>query len=351
MRASRLLSLLLLLQTRGRMTAAQLAGELEVSVRTVYRDVESLSAAGVPLYGDAGRDGGYQLLAGYRTQLTGLTAAEAEVLFLGALPGPAAELGLSAPLAAAQLKIKAALPAQLRERAERIRQRFHLDTPTWYRAGDGPEQLAAVADAVWSQHSVRMRYRRWAAPTDVTRTVDPLGIVLKAGRWYLVARNGADIRTYRIAQILTLDTLDERFERPAEFELGEHWRCYVEQFEVRRHRGEAVVRISPGAAERLPDLFDTAVVQAVARTTEPDTGGWVRARIPIETVDHAASELLRLGAGVEVLAPPELRQRLAAVAEHLSRLYCAGSHFPDRGNAYAPVGVGLREPDSLEPSR
>lgn len=350
-RASRLLTLLLLLQTRGRMTAAQLAGELEVSVRTVYRDVESLNAAGVPLYGDAGRDGGYRLLDGYRTQLTGLTAAEAEVLFLGGLPGPAAELGLGAALTAAELKIKAALPAPLRERAELIRQRFHLDVPTWYRAGDDPKHLASVADAVWGQRSVRMRYRRWAAPADVARTVDPLGIVLKAGRWYVVARSGARVRTYRVAQILTLDVLGARFVRPAEFELGEYWRCYVEDFEARRHRGEAVARISPGAAERLPDLLDTATVSAVARTAEPDAGGWVRARIPIETVDHAAGELLQLGAGVEVLAPPELRRRLAEIAEGLSRLYRAGSHFPDNGNAYAPPGVGLREPESLEPSR
>jgi predicted DNA-binding transcriptional regulator YafY len=350
-RASRLLSLLLLLQARGRMTAAQLAGELEVSVRTVYRDVESLNAAGVPLYGDAGRDGGYRLLDGYRTQLTGLTGAEAEVLFLGGLPGPVAELGLGAALTAAELKIKAALPAPLRDRAERIQRRFHLDVPAWYRARDDTGHLAAVADAVWTQRSVRMQYRRWAAPTEVTRMVDPLGIVLKAGRWYLVARSGAQTRTYRIAQILALDVLDARFERPAEFDLGEYWRCYVEDFETRRHRGEALVRISPGAAERLPDLLDTATVSAVARTAEPDTGGWIRVRIPVETVDHAAGELLQLGARVEVLAPPELRQRLTEIAEDLSRLYRAGPHFPNQGNASTPPGVGLREADSLEPSR
>jgi predicted DNA-binding transcriptional regulator YafY len=321
MRASRLLSVLLLLQTRGRMTAAQLSAELEVSVRTVYRDVESLAAAGVPIYGDAGRDGGYQLLAGYRTRLTGLTADEAEVLFLSGLQQPVAELGLGAALAAAQLKLKAALPPPLRERAERIRQRFHLDAPSWYGRPDDTTHLSAVADAVWSRQSLRMRYRRWTAPTDVTRTVDPLGVVLKAGRWYLVARCGAAVRTYRVAQILDLEALDCRFDRPEHFDLAEHWHAYVADFEVRRHRGEAVVRLSPRALNRLAEL-DQTVSGAARRTAgEPGPDGWVTARVPVETVEHAVGELLRLGPEIEVLAPPQLRARLADAVARLSELY------------------------------
>src|SRR5215468_4881656 len=156
MRASRLLSLLLLLQARGRMTAGQLAEELEVSVRTIYRDVDSLHSAGVPLYGEAGPEGGYQLLNGYRTRLTGLTEAEAESLFLAGLPGPAAELGLGAVVAAAQLKLMAALPAELRDRAGRISGRFHLDAPSWYRHADEAPHLAAVADAVWDERVIEV---------------------------------------------------------------------------------------------------------------------------------------------------------------------------------------------------
>jgi predicted DNA-binding transcriptional regulator YafY len=320
-RASRLLSVLLLLQTRGRMTAAQLAAELEVSVRTVYRDVESLAAAGVPIYGDAGHDGGYRLLEGYRTRLTGLTGDEAEVLFLSGLQGPAAELGLGAALAAAQLKLKAALPPPLRERTERIRQRFHLDAPSWYGYPDDTTHLSAVADAVWSRRSLRMGYRRWTAPTDVTRTVDPLGVVLKAGRWYLVARCGTAVRTYRVAQILDLEVLERRFDRPDQFDLAEHWRAYVADFEVRRHRGEAVVRLSPRGLERLAEL-DPAVSAGARRTAgQPEADGWVRARLPVETVEHAVGELLRLGPEVEVLAPPQLRARLADAVARLSELY------------------------------
>ena len=209
MRASRLVSILLLLQTRGRLTAPQLAAELEVSVRTIYRDVESLSEAGVPIYGDAGPAGGYQLLGGYRTRLTGLTAAEAEALQFAGMPGAAAELGLGTVLATAQLKLDAALPPELRERSARITERFLLDAPGWYHDGDSSPHLDAIADAVWNQRRIEVRYRRWVAPTDVTRILEPHGIVLKGGKWYVVARCDGALRTYRISQVLSLTPLEE----------------------------------------------------------------------------------------------------------------------------------------------
>ena len=176
MRASRLLSILLMLQTRGRMTAQELADEMEVSVRTIYRDADQLAAAGIPIYADRGPAGGYQLLDGYRTRLTGLTQDEAGSLFFAGIPGPAAELGLGAVLATAQLKLLAALPTELRSRAGRIRERFHLDAPAWFAEADAAPHLAAVADAVWSQRRVRTRYRRDGV--DVERLLEPLGLVL-----------------------------------------------------------------------------------------------------------------------------------------------------------------------------
>ena len=136
MRASRLLSLLLILQSRGRMTARELADEFEVSIRTIYRDMDALSASGVPVYADRGPDGGYSLLEGYRTQLTGMSAEEADSLALAGMPGSAAELGLGRVLAAAQLKVQAALPTELAERSRRIAERFHLDAPGWFREAD-----------------------------------------------------------------------------------------------------------------------------------------------------------------------------------------------------------------------
>src|ERR1700722_17754427 len=210
MRASRLVSIILLLQARGRLTAAQLARELEVSVRTVYRDVESLHTAGIPLYGDAGHRGGYQLLDGYQTRLTGLSAEEAKALSLSGLPGPAAELGLGSVLAAAQLKIRAALPPALAEQVGQVQSRFHLDASTRYGAADEVPVLPAFADAVWCCRALSVRYRRWKEPTDVDRLLQPYGLVLQAGRWYLVAGPGSP-RTYRVDQILDLTKLADEF--------------------------------------------------------------------------------------------------------------------------------------------
>ncbi|MFI8194358.1 helix-turn-helix transcriptional regulator [Streptomyces sp. NPDC085946] len=313
MKSSRLVSILLLLQTRGRMTAAQLAEELQVSVRTVYRDVEALGAAGVPVYGDAGHAGGYRLLDGYRTRLTGLTAGEAEALFLAGAPGPAAQLGLGARLAAARLKVRAALPPELRAHADRISGRFHLDAPGWYTdAGEAPF-LPAVADAVWNSRVLHVVYRRWRAPTDVERRLEPYGLVLKAGRWYVVAGPGP--RTYRVDRILELTATEEEFTRPEGFGLAAYWAAYQRDFHDRLHRSEAVVRLAPGVA--LPGRAG----EAARRTGRPDGGGWTRATVPIESVDHAHAEFLRLGTGVEVLAPAELRERIARTVTELAARY------------------------------
>ncbi|MFD7714065.1 helix-turn-helix transcriptional regulator [Streptomyces sp. NPDC059785] len=309
MRASRLVTLLLLLQNRGRMTAQQLAGELEVSVRTVYRDVEALAAAGIPLYGAAGHAGGYRLVDGYRTRLTGLTANEAQAAFLAALPGTAAELGLGEALATAQLKLRAALPAGLREHAGRVQERFLLDAPGWYGDADRTPHLAAVATAVWARRAVVLRYRRWRAPEEIERRVEPYGLVLKAGRWYLVAAGASGIRTYRVDKITGLDCLDEEFTLPDGFALSAYWRGYLAGFRARLHTGQALVRLTPEGARRLG--------------VTPEGDGWTRTRVPIESIDHAHREFLRLGTDIEVLAPPELRARMTETARALAVRYGA----------------------------
>ncbi len=325
MRASRLVSILLLLQTRGRMTAQELADTLEVSVRTIYRDAEALNAAGVPVYGDAGPACGYQLLAGYRTRLTGLTAAEAEALVLAGVPQAAGELGLGTVLAAAQLKLQAALPAGLRERSARIAERFLLDAPGWYSDGDASPFLAAVAGAVWNQRPIQIRYHRWVAPAEVTRVVEPYGIVLKGGKWYLVGRSSGQLRTYRVSQIAALETLPDTFDRPAEFDLAGYWSAQVTDFRARLYQGEATIRLSAAGRDRLREVLSGPVADAVTTTAgAADQAGWVTAVIPVESVEHAHGELLRLGAEVEVLAPAELRQRLEATAAGLAALYAAG---------------------------
>ncbi|MBF6064790.1 YafY family transcriptional regulator [Nocardia terpenica] len=321
MRASRLLSIVLLLQARGRMTAGQLARELEVSVRTVYRDMEALSAAGIPLYGEAGHDGGYRLLDGYQTRLTGMTVDEAEALFLSGLPGPAADLGLGAVLTAAQRKLMAALPEQVRAPAGRISQRFHLDTVGWYTLPEALAHLPAVVDAIWSHRCLRIGYRRWADPRQVQRTLHPYGLVLKSGRWYLVAAAGESVRTYRVSQIVTLEALDETFERPADFDLARYWQDYLDEFDARRRQGTATVRLSPHVLNRLEHLLDPDVVRAVRDTARIESDGWSSAEIPLETIEHTAGVLLRLGSDAEVLGPPALRQRMSEVAAVLARTY------------------------------
>lgn len=320
MRASRLLSLLLLLQTRGRMTARELADALEVSVRTVYRDTEALAAAGVPIYADRGPAGGYQLLDGYRTRLTGLTPDEAEALFLAGVPGPAAELGLGTVLATAQLKLEAALPAELRARAARIRERFYLDAPGWFHEEEQNPFLGAVAEAVWEQRPIWVRYRRWGG--EVTRTLEPLGLVLKAGVWYLVAQAGGQPRTYRVSRMLELELQDGRFERPEGFDLAEYWRSWSEGFADRLYRDRATVRLSPRGVVLLPYLLGQGVARmALEAAGDPDATGWVQVEIPIESVEHAVPALLQLGADAEVLAPQSLRARMAMTVGALARLY------------------------------
>lgn len=321
MRASRLVSILLLLQTRGRLTADELARTLEVSVRTIYRDMTALGEAGIPVYGDAGPDGGYRLLDGYRTRLTGLTPAEARSLPLAGTPDAAMELGLDSA-ASAQLKLLAALPAELRAQADRTAACFHLDAPAWYRDAERPPCLADLAEAVWRQRAVALDYLRWTEPREVARTVAPYGIVLKAGRWYLVAAADNDIRTYRVSRIQSLRVLDEHFERPADFDLAAYWQGYLADFDARRRRGEATVLLTPTLFRLLPFLTEPAVAQAARRTATPvGTDGRVRVVVPMESVEQATSEFLRFGADAEVLEPVELRSRITETLRLMTAVY------------------------------
>lgn len=320
MKANRLLSILLMLQTRGAMTAEELARELEVSTRTVYRDIDALGAAGVPVYGERGRAGGYRLLDGYRTRLTGLTPGEAESLFLAVAPGPVAELGLGEMLAAAQLKLMAALPSDLRERAGRIRERFHLDAPGWFRDMESPPHLAAVADAVWEQRRLRVAYRRWGG--EVRRLVDPFGLVLKGGTWYVVAAVDGQPRTYRVSRIIELESLPATFDRPVGFDLATYWSSWVAGFEERLNRAEATIRLSPRGRALGRVVLNPAAARAIAEhDTPPGTDGWTDLTIPIESLDHGLVELLQLGADVEIIAPAELRERVREAVQRMHELY------------------------------
>jgi predicted DNA-binding transcriptional regulator YafY len=310
MLASRLLSTLMLLQTRGRMSAAELSRLSEVSIRTVYRDIDQLSAAGIPVYADRGRNGGFQLLDGYRTKLTGLTPGEAETLFLAGLPGPAAELGLGDQLAQAHLKLLAALPAGIGADAQRVAARFHLDPVGWFRTGEPTDSLPVIAQAVWNERMLKLRYRNGGKTYD--RLLGPLGLILKGGVWYLIAQSGKSIRTYRAGAISDAQATDDPFERPADFDLRAHWEKAARDYEAGVYRETAEVRLSAKGMARL-DLLGPFVVEAARRTAEPDGEGWFRCRLPVESGDFGLRELMRLGEEIEVVGPLPLRERMAAI--------------------------------------
>ncbi|ACB96512.1 helix-turn-helix transcriptional regulator [Beijerinckia indica] len=319
MRASRLLSILTTLQARGRVTAQALADECEVSLRTIYRDIDALSAAGIPVYSERGSEGGYRLLDGYRVRLNGLSPREAESLFLAGLSGPAADLGLGGVMAAAQTKLLAALPQDLRSSAERMRSRFHLDAPAWFSEAEQPAHLATIADAVWRQAAIQMRYQSWKA--EKNRRVAPLGIVLKGGSWYLVGQVGDSARTYRISRILELTVLEEQFERPEAFDLPIYWRKATEQLEAELHPITAKLRLSPTGVKLLAALSPPYVRDRTKLDQEADSEGWRIATLPVGKMWQAVADLLRLGAEAEVLEPPELRDKMAEITSDMARSY------------------------------
>lgn len=368
MRAARLIKMVLLLQSRPTMTAAELARELEVSERTVTRDAQALSEAGVPVYAERGRAGGYRLVGGYRTRLTGLGRGEAEALFLSGVPGALREMGLEDIASAARLKVSAALLPSLRDAPRTAAQRFHLDAPAWFREPTAPALLPVIADAVWDDRCVRARYRR--GESEAVRELEPYGLVLKAGVWYLCARVGgakagtdaeagadagtgagaaaaADVRTetdpgagagagaaagagvfrtYRIDRFVGVDVLEERFGRDEGFDLRGFWGEQAERFARSILRTEVVLRLSPTGMRNLSYAVDpVAARDALAGVAEPDGRGWVTLTLRVESEEVAHTQLMALGPEAEVLSPATLRERFAAGAMRLTALYGSGN--------------------------
>ncbi|MBT2366455.1 WYL domain-containing protein [Streptomyces sp. ISL-10] len=320
MRAARLIKMVLLLQARPSMTGAELARELEVSERTVTRDALALSEAGVPVYADRGRSGGYRLIGGYRTRLTGLGRDEAEALFLSGLPGALRDMGLQDAASAARLKVSAALLPSLRDAPRSAAQRFHLDAPGWYQEPRTPALLPVIAEAVWSDHRIRASYRR--RDTGVERELEPYGLVLKAGVWYLCARAESTFRVYRIDRFSAVEADGEVFDRDEDFDLPAFWAERAAQFARSILRAEVVVRVTEAGARRLPHVTDRAAAEeALAAAAPPDERGRVTLTLPVESPDVAYSQLLSLGGEVEVLEPAALRERFAATAARMRDLY------------------------------
>lgn len=316
MRPSRLLTILLLLQARGQITASALAAELEVSERTVYRDLDELSAAGVPVYGERGKGGGYRLLEGYRTELTGMSAEEAGALLLAGAPGPAAELGLGTILATTRLKLLAAVPPGLREAAVRAEQRFYLDPAIWaHDRSRDDRHLRRVAQAVWHDRRLGIAYRR---PDGVIaqRTIDPLGLVHKTGRWYLVALVDGTPRVYRIDRLEAVQEIEEAATRPASFDLTTFWTAWEAEYATTLPTFQLRVRLGPEAMRHRDDLGPLAPRAVSGQVACAD--GWVEQTLEFDASRVAVAALLALAPQVEILAPDDLRAELAKTAGEIA---------------------------------
>jgi len=317
MRSGRQIALLLNLQTRGGATAPALAADLGVSIRTIYRDVEQLSEAGIPVYAERGNGGGIRLVEGYRTRLTGLDLAESEALSLAGWSTVADALGVGSAAAGAQRKLLAAIPPSAATKARRTRARIHFDLARWYDATATPQQLPQLARAVWDQRRIRIDYTSWTARRK--REVDPLGLVLKNATWYLVGRHLGKVRTYRVSEIASLEMLEGTFTVSDDFDLPAYWDASKTRFEDSLTRGSATLRLS----ERTEPLLASLGVRAARLVRDPLDPSVVT--VPIESTDKAAREFLAFGDAIEVLGPPELRTRIARLASATAALYHSAS--------------------------
>ncbi|MEE1942515.1 YafY family protein [Streptomyces sp. TRM 70361] len=333
MRAARLIKMVLLLQNRRSMTAAELAEQLEVSERTVSRDVLALSEAGIPVYADRGRTGGYRLVGGYRTRLTGLGRDEAEALFLSGVPSALRDMGLADAASAARLKVSAALNPELADAPRTAAQRFHLDAPGWWQPPGTPEGLPAIAEAVWDDRRLAVRYRRGDGE-EVARTLEPYGLVLKAGVWYLVARavpagerpggpreHPGEHRVYRVDRFASVVPLNECFGRDEEFDLPGFWAERSAAFARSILRENVVLRLTEAGTRALRYATDRAAAGEALAGGRTDERGRTTVTLPVESLDVAFSQLLALGPECEVLAPPALRERMARAAERMAARY------------------------------
>ena len=320
MRADRLLSLLILLQTRGRMTARRLARELEVSERTIYRDIDALSAAGVPVYTERGPGGGCALLDGYRTNLIGLTRDEVRALTMLSVPAPLSDLGVGHELKAALLKLSASLPAERRTDERRMRERIHLDSIWWFQHEEPVPHLQTIQEAVWEDQRLELRYRL-PFQAEAERVVDPYGLVAKAGVWYLVCASGGHVRVHRVSHVLSASLRGESFESPQCFDLAEFWKAWSASYEQNRPHYPVTARVAPGLHRHLPQLFGEPMRDRIANAGPPDAEGWLTLILPFESLESARGRILGLGRAVEVLEPVALRDSILDFANQVVALY------------------------------
>jgi len=324
MRADRLLSILLLLQAHRRLTVRDLAKRLDVSVRTVYRDMEALQTAGIPLTTQRGTDSGWFLVEGYRTNLTGLNEAEVQALFV---PRPSLlleDLGLEQAAQGAFLKVLAALPALFRRSAEEIRQRLYIDAVGWDHADEEVSWLPLLQEAVWQERKLVLSYRRRDESVR-DYLVDPLGLVAKAAIWYLIGMVEQAYRVFRVSRIQSGSMTDQHSHRPPSFDLVVFWDQWSDQWkkQAASHLRPylVLVRVAPTMVPHLVRRYGDEIEEQIEQATPPDGVGWIELTFTFETEEEACSHILSFGSLAEVLQPHDLRKKIAQITTTLLTFY------------------------------
>lgn len=319
MRADRLISLLMLLQSRGRRTARQLAEQLGVSQRTIYRDLDALSISGIPLYADRGPGGGVELIESYRTSLTGLSAEETQALFMLSIPAALDQLGVGSSLKAALLKLSASLPPARRADEEMVRQRIYLDARSGQEREESLPWLGLIQQAVWQNRRLWLRYELefW---NESQQECEPYGLVARGNLWYLVGWMGGRMRVIRVSRVLEAALLEGGFQRLADFDLAAFWQTWIS--EVQRSQREYRVRVRVAARlQRLLIRHFGNTARAQIDTTPPGEDGWTELELPFEHFFAARERLLSYGSAIEVLEPLALRQSLIDLARQALSVY------------------------------
>lgn len=319
MRADRLLSILMLLQDRGRLTAQELGEELEVSERTIYRDMVSLSAAGVPVYAERGPGGGCSLVESYRTNLTGLTRDEVRALFMLSVPAPLAELGVDEDLKAALLKLSVALPEVFRQDGRIAQKRIHLDSSVWFQEEQHIPHLRTIQQALWDDRRITLTYRL-AFDAQVEHIVEPYGLVAKSNVWYLVFSRDGIIFVLKLVDVLNAKLGDENFVFPSDFDLVKFWTNWCTDHENSRPQFAVHVRMKPELLQMLK-YFQDSIIQDEHEGLIPNGDGWYSLILQFENFEAARVRLLDFGGAVEVLEPGALRRSIQDYAHQIQMVY------------------------------
>jgi predicted DNA-binding transcriptional regulator YafY len=321
MRADRLFSIVLLLQSHHLLTARNLAERLEVSERTIHRDMEALSGAGIPVVAERGTGGGWSLLGEYRTNLTGLNEAEIQSLFVNKPSRLLADLKLEKASEGALLKLLAALPSVYRRGAEHARQRIYVDVSAWNRTEESVPLLHVLQDAIWQERKLRITYGRGECGT-TQRLVDPLGLVAKGSVWYLVAAVEGEVRSYRVSRVQEALMLDAPCVRPSDFDLATFWELSAAQFRAQLPRYQMIARVRQEIIPRLPYAGRFARVEEMG---QPDEDGWVQVSVRFDVEEMACEYALSFGSQLEVLSPLALREKVVEAARSVVAFYTQGA--------------------------